>query len=66
MSGALVPGDDDRLLVPEPQARLLTGSGDVVLQFPVEIEVRLVSPHDPDHLIAAALDRLTADLHGLA
>ena len=42
------------------------GDGDeMVLQFPVEIEVRMIAPYDPEELVSAALDRLTAALQGL-
>ena len=40
--------------------------GGLVLQFPVEIEVRLVSGFDSEQLVSTALDRLTAALQGLA
>lgn len=41
-------------------------TGEVVLQFPVEIEVRMVAPYDHEQLVSATLDQLTAELQGLA
>lgn len=67
--GALVPLDD------------LLGAGDLagadvvhaarrseglVLEFPVEVEVRLVSPLDPEQLASATIHTLIAALDGLA
>lgn len=53
------PAESGDVLPPE-------GGGDeMVLQFPVEIEVRMVAPYDPEQLVSAALDRLTAALQGL-
>ncbi|HET9141619.1 hypothetical protein [Actinophytocola sp.] len=52
-SGIVVPPDGD------------APSG-LVLQFPVEIEVRMVAPYDPDELVSTTLDRLTSALRGLA
>lgn len=39
---------------------------EVVLRFPVEVEVRMVAPYDPEQLIDTVLDRLTTALRGLA
>ncbi|MFJ9783075.1 hypothetical protein ACIRSS_26090 [Amycolatopsis sp. NPDC101161] len=41
-------------------------SGGLVLEFPVEVEVRLVSPERPDLLADTTIHRLTAALEGLA
>jgi hypothetical protein len=61
--------DGSGVLVPPPLDGALamgdTGDG-LVLQFPVEIEVRLVAAFDPEQLVSTALDRLTAALQGLA
>jgi len=61
--------DDGGVLVPPPLDDALavrdTGGG-LVLQFPVEIEVRLVAALDQEQLVSTALDRLTAALQGLA
>jgi hypothetical protein len=38
----------------------------LVLEFPVEVEVRIVPACDPDEHIDATLSRLTAALEGLA
>ena len=54
-TGVILPPSDDE-----------SGSGEVVLQFPVEIEVRMVAPYDTEHLVSATLDQLTAELQGLA
>jgi hypothetical protein len=40
--------------------------GGLVLEFPVEVEVRLVSPERPDLLADTTIHRLTAALEGLA
>jgi hypothetical protein len=40
--------------------------GGLTLEFPVEIEVRLVAPYDHEQLVTMALERLTAALEGLA
>jgi hypothetical protein len=69
MFGSPVADDGSAVIVP------LSGEGDdggwggtdeVVLQFPVEIEIRLVAAHDPEQLVGVVLDRLTAALQGLA
>ncbi|WP_329048536.1 hypothetical protein OG738_38880 [Amycolatopsis sp. NBC_01488] len=52
--GVILPLEDDA-----------SGADGLVFQFPVEIEVRVVAPHDPDQVVATALDRLTAALQGL-
>jgi hypothetical protein len=44
----------------------LRGDDALVLEFPVEIEVRIVPACDPDAHIAATLERLTQALEGLA
>lgn len=66
--GALVPLDD--LLVGEPAGadvvHAARRSEGLVLEFPVEVEVRLVSPLDPEQLASATINRLIAALDGLA
>ena len=59
----LAPGDDSGVILPFEGDE--SGPDGLVFQFPVEIEVRMVAPHDPDQLVATALDRLTAALQGL-
>lgn len=54
-TGVILPPSDDE-----------STSGEVVLQFPVEIEVRMVAPYDAEQLVSATLDQLTAELQGLA
>lgn len=44
----------------------LVSGDELVLHFPVEVEVRMVAPYDPEQLMNAALDRLTTALRGLA
>jgi hypothetical protein len=53
-SGVILPSEGDE-----------SGAGELVFQFPVEIEVRMVAPYDPDQVATTALDRLTAALQGL-
>ncbi|NBH12551.1 hypothetical protein [Amycolatopsis sp. SID8362] len=53
-SGVILPSEGDE-----------SGPDGLVFQFPVEIEVRVVAPYDPDQLVTTALDRLTAALQGL-
>lgn len=55
LTGVIMPPPDDE-----------SGPGEVVLQFPVEIEVRMVAPYDDEQVASAALDQLTAELQGLA
>ena len=57
---------DDQTGVILPPSDEESGPGEVVLQFPVEIEVRMVAPYDPEQLVSATLDQLTAELQGLA
>ncbi|MEV7041729.1 hypothetical protein [Amycolatopsis sp. NPDC051061] len=59
----LAPGDGSGVILPSEGDD--SGPGELVFQFPVEIEVRLVAPHDPDELVSTALDRLTSALQGL-
>jgi hypothetical protein len=57
---------DDRSGVILPTEGDESGSDELVFQFPVEIEVRMVAPYDPEQLVTTTLDRLTAALQGLA
>ena len=57
---------DDQTGVVLPPADEGAGPGEIVLQFPVEIEVRMVAPYDPEQLVSTTLDQLTAELQGLA
>lgn len=57
---------DDQTGVVLPPSDGGTTPGEIVLQFPVEIEVRMVAPYDPEQLVSATLDQLTAELQGLA
>ena len=59
----LAPDDRSGIILPSEGDE--SGSDGLVLQFPVEIEVRVVAPYDPEQLVTAALDRLTAALQGL-
>ena len=45
---------------------VLDGDGTLVLEFPVEVEVRLVASCDPDEHSDANLNRLLRALDGLA
>jgi hypothetical protein len=47
-------------------ARASARPGGLVLEFPVEVEIRLVSPERPDLLADTTIHRLTAALEGLA
>jgi hypothetical protein len=45
---------------------ILDGDGTLVLEFPVEVEVKVVQAYDPDHLADTTLTRLLRALDGLA
>lgn len=47
-------------------AHVTRRSDELVLEFPVEIEVRLVSPPDQEQLAAITINKLIAALEGLA
>ncbi len=59
-----MPDDQTGVILPPSDEE--STSGEVVLQFPVEIEVRMVAPYDTEQLVSATLDQLTAELQGLA
>jgi hypothetical protein len=65
--GLVVLDDGDTVFAdPRSQAVLATlGQDALVLEFPVEVEVRIVPACDPDEHVATTLDRLTAALQGL-
>lgn len=63
-AGALLPPAGDWW--DETGAHPTVRSGELVLEFPVEVEVRLVSPERPDLLADTTIHRLTAALEGLA
>jgi hypothetical protein len=58
------------LVVPEAGSEALlsivNGDGTLVLEFPVEVEVRVVDPCDPDRHADVTLTRLLHALGGLA
>jgi hypothetical protein len=62
--GALLPLPEDWW--DETGAYATRRSEGLVLEFPVEVEVRLVSPDRPDRLADTTINRLTAALEGLA
>lgn len=66
--GIILPPEGDEPLAAGDarDARAAAGQDEIVLQFPVEIEVRLVAAYDQEQLVDAALDRLTTALRGLA
>ncbi len=56
------------IVVPEEMSEAVlasVGRDGLVLEFPVEIEVRIVPACDPTEHVATTLDRLTAALQGL-
>lgn len=58
------------LVVPKPGSEallsILNGDGTLVLEFPVEVEVRVVDAVDPEQHADIALTRLLHALDGLA
>ncbi|MFL6139709.1 MAG: hypothetical protein ACJ74O_18200 [Frankiaceae bacterium] len=66
----LVVLDKGDLVVPaegsEALLSVLDGDGTLVLEFPVEVEIRVVHADDPDHLADTTLNRLLHALDGFA
>lgn len=57
------------IVVPEAGSEAIlarVGEDTLVLEFPVEVEVRIVPACDPDQHVDVTLDRLTSALQGLA
>lgn len=68
-TGGLLPPPDERAgddWWDALGARASARPGELVLEFPVEVEVRLVAPERPDQLADTTIHRLTAALEGLA
>lgn len=67
--GAMFPvGDSEPDVLGTSHGALASSGQDagLVLEFPVEIEVRLVAQFDHEQLVTMALERLTAAVEGLA
>jgi hypothetical protein len=67
-AGLVVLGQDELVVTAEGSEAVLARIRDdgLVLEFPVEVEVRIVPACDPDEHLDATLARLTAALESLA
>jgi hypothetical protein len=67
-AGLVVLGKDELVVTAEGSEAVLARVRDdgLVLEFPVEVEVRIVPACDPDEHVDTTLSRLTAALESLA
>ena len=67
-TGLVVLGKDELVVTAEGSEAVLARVRDdgLVLEFPVEVEVRIVPACDPDEHVDTTLARLTAALESLA
>ena len=67
-AGLVVLGKDELVVAAEGSEAVLARISDdgLVLEFPVEVEVRIVPACDPDQHVDTTLARLTAALESLA
>ena len=67
-AGLVVLGKDELVVTAEGSEAVLARVRDdgLVLEFPVEVEVRIVPACDPDEHVDTTLARLTAALESLA
>lgn len=65
----LVVASRGEIIVPDADSEAVLAAvrdGGLVLEFPVQVEVRIVPACDPDRHVQDTLDQLTAAVQGLA